>query len=241
MVALDNTLHGKIRRGLIPLLAAKSVEEKLSISNGLIKSWTAPCVSVTTGLSKIIASPDRILSTLCREMIAENPEIMDILDIAEPLPKVAIAYTDTHNDSRHGKAPVLSIGQKIRYLRTLPLFSGMKIHELAQIAEQGQWMTANQGEMLLQTGIDDEKIHIICEGKLACVEKRYPFEWRAGELVGDIACLPGAVNRDSVRCEMRSLIMVLSCQTFQKLVVNFPFLALNLCDTYKRQINAYHQ
>ena len=233
--ALDNALHGDIRRGLMPLLDGQFVQEQLITGRMTVKSWTRPPGSPGMAMSLLLNEPDPFLQALCLEVVQEDPAIMPIVDsFPNPLSNVPRVSEGTADDSP-------SLGQRIRYLRAMPLFQGIKIHELAEVAGKAQWITVNQGEFLLREGSVGDRIYLVCQGSLCSDGSRRSGEWSTGDIVGELACMDGAAQLVSVRCETKARLLVISCDTFRQILLQFPVLALNLCARYSQWLKVYHQ
>ncbi len=184
--ALDNALHGDIRRGLMPLLDGQFVQEQLVTGRMTVKSWTRPPGSPGISMSSLLNEPDPLLQALCLEMVQENVPIMPLVDsFPNPLPDVPRVLEGAGDDS-------LSLGQRIRHLRAMPLFQGIKIRELAEVAGKAQWITVDQGEFLLRRGSVGDRIYLVCQGSLCSDGSRRSGEWSTGDIVGELACMDSA-------------------------------------------------
>ena len=123
----------------------------------------------------------------------------------------------------------------------MPLFQGIKIHELARIVSKAQLITVDQGEILMHEGSVGDRIYIVCQGSLSADDSPRSGEWSSGDIVGELACMDGAAQLTTVRCETKALLLAVSCDTFQQILLQFPVLALNLCAIYGRWLKVYHQ
>ncbi|MCB2148416.1 MAG: cyclic nucleotide-binding domain-containing protein [Deltaproteobacteria bacterium] len=233
--ALDNALHGDIRRGLMPLLDGRFVQEQLITGRVTVKSWTRPPGSPGEAMVSLLSEPDPVLQALCLEAAQENPAIMPILDSSpDPLSDVSREPEGTQDDS-------LSLGQRIRHLRAMPLFQGIKIHELAEVVGKAQWITVEQGDFLLREGSVGDRIYLVCQGSLCSDGCRRSGEWSTGDIVGELACMDSAAQLVTVRCETKARLAAIACDTFQQILLQFPVLALNLCASYSQWLKVYHQ
>ncbi len=249
--ALDTVLHGDIRRGLMPLLDEQSLQEILISGRMPVKSWTRARYSPGEALSSLLGEPDSVLNALCLEVVQENPEIM--AGVVHPAGLSTVITTanaraepeaDTYfpGPSPAGRTAVsCSLGQRIRHLRAMPLFQGIKIHELARMVSKAQLITVDQGEILMHKGGVGNRIYIVCQGSLSADDSPRSGEWSSGDIVGELACMDGAAQLVTVRCETRALLLSVSCDTFQQILLQFPVLALNLCAVYSRWLKVYHQ
>ena len=235
MEALDNALHGDIRRGLMPLLDGQFVQEQLISGRMSVKSWTGPLCSPGDALLSLLSQDDPVLQTLCLDVVKESPAIMPIA-VSSPhlLPDVFRVPEGVADDS-------LSLGQRIRHLRAMPLFQGIKIHELAEVAGKAQLITVDQGEILLREGDAGDRIYLICQGSLSPDDSRRSGEWLSGDIVGELACMDRTAQLVTVRCETKVRLLAISCDAFQQILLQFPVLALNLCSMYSQWLKAYHQ
>ena len=123
----------------------------------------------------------------------------------------------------------------------MPLFQGLKIHELARIVSKAQLITVDQGEILMHKGSVGDRIYIVCQGSLSADDSPRSGEWSSGDIVGDLACMDSAAQLATVRCETKALLLAVSCDAFQQILLQFPVLALNLCAIYSRWLKVYHQ
>ncbi len=233
--ALDNALHGHIRRGLMPLLDGQFVQEQLITGRISVKSWTSPPGSPGEAMVSLLSEPDPVLQALCLEAVQENPAIMPILDLSpDPLSEVPRMSEGTADDS-------LSLGQRIRHLRAMPFFRGIKIRELAEVVGKAQWITVDQGEVLLRQGSVGNRIYLVCQGSLCSDGARRSGEWSTGDIVGELACMGSAEQLVTVRCETKARLVTISCDSFQQILLQLPVLALNLCARYSQWLKVYHQ
>ncbi len=248
--ALDNALHGKIRPGLMPLLDGQWVQEQLVTGRVSVKSWTGTPYSPAEAFSSMMASSDKVLQTLCLEVTQENPEIMAAADQSAGLPP-----SETMGDGRTGsvKSPLattpapegsiagsLSLSRKIIYLRAMPFFQGVKIHELAWIVGKAQLVMVDPGEFLFREGGAGDRIYLVCQGKLSFDSHHRSGEWSFGDIIGALACIDGAAQIMTVRSDTKALLLAISCAEFQQILLQVPVLAMNLCSIYSRWLKAFH-
>ncbi|MEE4113046.1 MAG: cyclic nucleotide-binding domain-containing protein [Desulfobacteraceae bacterium] len=251
MEALDNALHGDIYRGLMPLLDEQSVQGFLISGRRPVTSWPGTFYSPGEALSFLLGEPDSVLNALCREVAQENPEIMagviHPVGLApgittENVRAVSQAATVLPVPPPAGRTAVsCSLGQRIRHLRAMPLCQGLKILEIARIVSRAQLITVDRGEILIHNGSVGDRVYIVCQGSLSADDSHRSGEWSAGDIVGELACMDGAAQMETVRCETKVLLLAIACGEFQQILLQLPVLALNLCAIYSRWLKVYHR
>ena len=134
-----------------------------------------------------------------------------------------------------------SLSRCLGCLRPASLFQGLKIHELARIADQTQWTTLDPGAVLLRQGAPGERVYVVCSGRLVSVGDGQGRMWLSGDVVGDIACLDGGPQLATVRCEAKAMLLSVSCKAFEQIVLQCPVVGLNLGSIYSAWLKDSHQ
>lgn len=86
-----------------------------------------------------------------------------------------------------------------------------------------------------------EVVYVVGNGRLISAIEEQARVWSAGDVVGEIACLDGGPQIDTVRCETKALLLAVACETFEKMMLNYPIIGLNLGSIYRAWLRNAHQ
>jgi NTE family protein len=129
----------------------------------------------------------------------------------------------------------------VRDLPDVDLFSGLSETEQAALAARFAVRPLRRGDVLMRQGDPAEALHVVVSGRFAVTIEGRPgtvSEISAGQPVGEIAFLTGALRTATVTAMRDSLVLGLSRPEFDALVAEHPGIWRTLTATLARRLAA---
>ena len=111
--------------------------------------------------------------------------------------------------------------EKIRFLRNVPLFSGMPLQELGRVAEIAEEVVYPAGSAIIREGEPGDSMFVIVEGEVQIYlgEKEVRVQGEK-DYFGDIAVLQDAIRTASVTARSACLLLRISQADFYEILSN---------------------
>lgn len=132
------------------------------------------------------------------------------------------------------KPPALGIDEKLRTVRTCPLFSGVPPAEVALLAEMMRTEHLDAGEVLFQAGEFSDSVYILAAGALQVslpgaaspVRRLVP-----GDFLGEYGLVSDLTRTATVRASADAVLLSLDYRRFRAFLLRFPAATLVLLKT----------
>ena len=129
---------------------------------------------------------------------------------------------------------------KVRLLKTVPLFSGLSKRQLELIADEGHERRMLHGRVIARQGSLGSEFFVIADGR-ARVERdgRLIARLKAKDCFGEMSLIDGGPRSASVTAESDIvLLLVVSGSKFRGLIQDVPGLSLKLLTTLCRRLRS---
>ena len=129
---------------------------------------------------------------------------------------------------------------KVRLLKTVPLFSGLSKRQLELIAGEGHERRVLHGRVIARQGSLGSEFFVIVEGR-ARVERdgRLIARLRTGDCFGEMSLIDGGLRSASVTAESDiAVLLVVSGSKFRGLIQDVPGLSLKLLTTLCKRLRS---
>ena len=129
---------------------------------------------------------------------------------------------------------------KVRLLKTVPLFSGLSKRQLELIAGEGHERRVLHGRVIARQGSLGSEFFVIVEGR-ARVERdgRLIARLRTGDCFGEMSLIDGSPRSASVTAESDiAVLLVVSGSKFRGLIQDVPGLSLKLLTTLCKRLRS---
>ncbi len=253
MDAIDRTL-GKI---FIPLLEDLPPAEKIKAGK---KYFAFPDLREKAALmSHLLEKPDWI-SVLLSLSLLEKEGVSDV----DPRPFKALLSSEnqwirknvaaflhgqTHGAGTDmtGTAEPLALAAQILRLRTIGIFQGLTVGELAAIATVIQILSHGAEEVVFREGDSGDNLYLIMEGQVSVMREDKAGgnleigSLSPGDYFGEMALLDGAPRSATILTICASRFLILNRRDFVSIVEEYPQIALNICKTLCRRIRSTHE
>lgn len=123
--------------------------------------------------------------------------------------------------------------EKILFLKSVPIFNGLKMNELANIAGIAQEVLLKRGEILFNENEIGDCLYIIVSGKVRVYKMVNQKEKTLAilgekESVGEMSIFDDELRSATVQLAEDSLLMKITSEDFRDLVYEYPEIAFGL-------------
>lgn len=255
--ALESSLHSDIGRILIPVLEERPLDEKLALGRkrmGLDLSFSESSMSLFLAL---LEDEDPIVRSLTLYTLGEGmlegvprASIENCLEAEDPLVRDAAQWA--LGVLEEGRGPSASpektpeLVDRIQFIRKVPIFRDIRVQELLAVATITTPRRCAKGELLLREGDPGDALYLIADGELSVIKgfgtKNEVVLDHIGkdDFIGEMALIDHCPRSATVRAEADSLILVIKDQDFNKILENYPAMALGVCRVFSQRIRTLH-
>jgi ATP/ADP translocase len=141
----------------------------------------------------------------------------------------------------------ISITDKILHLRSIHIFQGLSVSELAAVASVTEEVNYPVGTVIIREGEAGETMYLVIDGEVAVLkgaEGGPQIELdhiRAGDYFGEMALFEDLVRSASVRSEQETRVLVLHKREFTEIVREYPLIALQICRVLSQRLRKLHE
>lgn len=114
---------------------------------------------------------------------------------------------------------MLNRDQKTLYLRDVPIFAGLALDDLAQIAEVTRELAFARGEVVFEQGAAGDALYVVLDGEVAIeVQGVEVHRCKGGKSFGEIAVLDNAPRTATARAATETFLLRLERAAFNELL-----------------------
>ena len=140
--------------------------------------------------------------------------------------------------------PTLSIIERIILLKEVPIFSGLNVDDLAQIARSSTERWYQQGEQLCVEGEMGKEMFIIASGQVQVVRQvegkaNFLATRSSGDFIGEMAVIENLPRHASVHAVQDTRTLVFGSEMFQAILRDRPDVALGVMRELSRRLRAF--
>ena len=142
----------------------------------------------------------------------------------------------------------ISIPDKILRLKSINIFEGLSVSELAAVASVTEEIEQPAGETVIKEGESGESMYLIISGEVSVIKDagetgREEIELArigAGDYFGEMALFEDAVRSATIRTAEESRFLILHKQEFTEIVREYPQIALHICKALSERLRSLH-
>ncbi|HIJ19851.1 MAG TPA: cyclic nucleotide-binding domain-containing protein [Deltaproteobacteria bacterium] len=142
----------------------------------------------------------------------------------------------------------ISIPDKILRLKSINIFEGLSVSELAAVASVTEEIDQPAGETVIKEGESGESMYLIISGEVSVIKDagetgREEIELArigAGDYFGEMALFEDAVRSATIRTAEESRFLILHKQEFTEIVREYPQIALHICKALSERLRSLH-
>lgn len=129
----------------------------------------------------------------------------------------------------------------LEILRGVPVFSGIPLQRLKLYAYLSKRARYREGEFLFHQGETDDRGYIVISGRIQVIREHKDHsillnEFQEGEFFGGLALLSDITRLFSVRAATQVECLTLDRESFQKLLIQFPELAVRVLEIMIKRV-----
>jgi CRP-like cAMP-binding protein len=248
---LGSSLHGRIKKLLIPLLDGRPMDEVLALGRRIPDLGSGPTDSTEAILRELLEEDDAVTRTLCLYAIGERfkeGETRDSLSkwagSDDPMIReaAASALNATASPNVAGREHHVDLVDKIIATRKVPLFSLVTLRDLVAVAQSATTIRCEKGETILLEGDPGDALYLILSGDFSVVKglgtRLETILGRLGQydFFGEMALLDRTSRSASVIAESEGVLLIVKAIQFEKNMKEHPAIALNICKVLSRRV-----
>lgn len=256
--ALDDLLDHKLSRILIPLLENEEVSQALTVGRRFFK----------------LVDHRKDAAGLCNHLLNRVDDRLTVLLTLyllcfQPLSGVDLAAIKglTTDDTPHirtlarnalsiltagptkevpGMSTALSLPDIILHLKSIEIFEGLSVNELAAVAAVTEEVSYEANRVVIRQDDPGDTLFLIIEGEVAVIkvqEKGKEIELdriSAGGHFGEMALFEDMPRTATIRTIQPCSMLMLHKQEFNEMVRQYPQIALKICKVFSGRIRKLH-
>ena len=141
-----------------------------------------------------------------------------------------------------------SIPDKILHLKSIPIFEGLAVRELAAVATVTKEVDVESGQTVIKEGEAGNDMYLILEGEVAVSKAQQDnaeqeFELahiKAGDYFGEMSLFEDEPRSATIRTVKDSRFLVLQENEFAEIVTEYPQITLHICRAFCQRIRELH-
>jgi len=252
---LEVSLHSDIRRLLIPLLEERPLKEKLLVGHKTFDFDLGLSEGSQSVLIKLTQDDDSLTQALALYALGAFPLNAQLKDtIAKHIEaetqivrEAALwALGGIEKQTSPGPYPMGSpnLIEKLTSVRKIPLFSDLRIRELAAITTITETKRCQKNEVVVREGDPGDALYLVMDGQLSVIKGMGSGREMILDAIGkdsffgEMALIDGQNRSASVRTDSECLLLVLKTDDFLERVKDYPLIPINICKTLCRRIRA---
>lgn len=240
--ALESALHPSVRKPLAALLEDRPLEEKLAVGRRRFKIAPSPATERGTFPFELLEMQDSVAQALA--LYALDEEDADLASKAASLKERFIEAPILREAVQWalgvGKGDALSPLERALAIRSIPLFSGLRVREIMAMAGIALSKTCAKNEIVVQEGVPGDALYLILKGELAVIqtEKLKLDTVRQSEFFGEMSLIDREPRSATIKAESDSLLLQIRGEDFVALLEGYPAIPLHLCRVFCGRIRA---
>ncbi|PKN66343.1 MAG: cyclic nucleotide-binding protein [Deltaproteobacteria bacterium HGW-Deltaproteobacteria-15] len=256
--AMEDILGSVLSRGMIPLLEDLSPSQCLEAGK---KFFEPPRLdSIPEALhAHLLLKKDWVTVILSLSMVEKQGiDILEKIDM-EPLlnsgnrfvRESARRYAERsgpHSLQKEQKMETgISIPDKILHLKSIHIFEGLSVSELAAIASVTEEVIFPKGTDIIKEGERGETMYMIIDGGVLVIKGSQGGteivldRIKTGDYFGEMALFEDLLRSASIRTEEDTKVLVLDKREFTEIVREYPLIALQICKVLSQRLRKLHE
>ncbi len=255
--ALEDTLGSNLSKAMVPLLEDISPSQCLELGRPFVKlprfdsKPKALC-------AHLLAKRDWVAVVLCLYLLErqgldglERETLEPLLNSPNPYVREGAAklVSRSPSDSDRKESAMetgISIPDKILHLRSIHIFEGLAVSELAAIASVTEEVVYPQGAEIIREGETGDTMYMIIEGRVAVIKGEEGTQLvldhiQAGDYFGEMALFEDLVRSATIRSETETRVLVLDKREFTEIVREYPLIAMQICKVLSQRLRRLHE
>jgi len=205
--AFESQLGAEDRRRLVPYLEDPDVE---SAAASLTR--TRPALELNQAMQELLEDPEELTRTIARGSV------------------VAAGYELEDDDS------VDSV-EKIQHLATVPLFKGLTVRQLMDLASVVKEHDVPAGTVVVRQGEVDDCLYLVIQGGVRVTRGEIPLdEMGPGSFFGEIALFEGVPRTATVATITKARLLGLERVDLIRLIEDMPGISISLLEKLAKRI-----
>jgi hypothetical protein len=251
--ALEDSMSSSLSKILIPLLEELPIAQRMKTGG---KHFHLPELDSNRKVlySHLLEKENWVTVLLTLYLVAEQgihgmeKEVIQRLEGSENpyISKMAKHYSDAAEEEDVMETEI-SITDKILHLRSINIFEGLSVGELAAVASVTEEAVFPPAETVIREGDPGETMYLIIKGEVSVIKGRGTDNEieldriGAGDYFGEMALFEGQARAATIRTLEESRLLVLHKQEFSEIVREYPQIALQICKVLGQRIRELHQ
>jgi hypothetical protein len=256
--ALEDRIGRSLSKTMLPLLEDLSPSESLTVGR---KSFQIPKFDSKAGIlyPHLLAKHDWVTVVLTLYLMGdkdfgglEKEIIEDLVQsnnrFIQLMAQTRVSEKHSHLHSKEANmASEISIPDKILHLRSIQVFEGLSVSELAAIASVTEEVNYPKGTVVIKEGESGEDMFMMIKGEVSVIKaKEGGLEIEldrigAGDYFGEMALFQDEVRSATIRTEEETRLLVLHKREFTEIVREYPQIALHICKELSQRIRRLHK
>lgn len=250
---LEVSLHSDIRRLLIPLLAERPLEEKLRVAHKAFDMDLALSEAPQSVLIQLTQDDDSLTQALALYALGTFPlnallkdTVAKHIEVETQIVREAALWASGRIEAVTfpGPYPMGSPNfiEKLTSVKKIPLFSDLRIRELAAITTITETKCCQKNEVVVREGDPGDALFLVMDGELSVIKGMGSGREMILDAIGndgffgEMALIDGQNRSASVRTDSECLLLVLKTDDFLERVKDYPLVPINICKTLCRRI-----
>ncbi|MFH0845183.1 MAG: Npt1/Npt2 family nucleotide transporter [Pseudomonadota bacterium] len=141
----------------------------------------------------------------------------------------------------------VSIPDRILHLRSIQIFEGLSVSELAAIASVTERAVYPKGEIVIKEGEPGETMYMIISGEVSVIKGQGGDRGieldriRPGDYFGEMALFEDMARSATIRTNEETHLLVLHKREFTEIVREYPQIALHICKVLSQRLRNLHE
>lgn len=138
-------------------------------------------------------------------------------------------------DEQKGGDHMLSTMDKILFLKKVPIFSDLKVRELAAISSITEEKKNKGDHVIFKEGDEGDSMYIITSGEVSVI-KNYDqpnstilANIKEGDYFGEMALLESAPRSATIKTNSETNLLILGKLEFEEIMQEYPSISINIC------------
>jgi hypothetical protein len=254
--ALENRLHPTLSRNLVPLLDDIPIEEKLKIAQKQFGTTREGSRDPTAALQDLLESTDPT-TLICTAYLIGDRRLQGFSERLEGLQahrdRVVQETAKESLEAIRGtglrdmeKAHLSTMDKTVR-LKRISVFSDLQVREVAAISSITEEKDYPGAEIVVKEGEAGDTLFLIVSGEVS-VFQNYGTERETvvntigeGDYFGEMALFEDKPRANTVRTNGDAKFLVLKKREFERVMMAFPRIPINICRVFSQRLRKSHE
>jgi ATP/ADP translocase/HEAT repeat protein len=256
--ALEDTLGSVLSKGMIPLVEDLSPFQCLQVGRNFVQVGRFDSNPGALA-ADLLAKRDWVTVVLALHLLGsqglDDGRTADIETLLESgnefVRDAAVRYALKNGMQSLLKGAEMETGitipDKILHLRTIHIFEGLSVSEMAAIASITEEVTYPKGTVIIKEGERGETMYMIIQGEVSVIKQGQGGaeivldRIGAGDYFGEMALFEDLVRSATIRTEADTRVLVLDKREFTEIVREYPLIALQICKVLSQRLRKLHE